>query len=92
MIKFLINIHINLNLFTLCQKKVVGESFQQKISKVTKILKKQKSDYLFLSAPENVAWLLNIRGFDNPNSPIPNCRLLLIKDKNFFLISEKNQN
>ena len=72
-------------------KKVVGESFQQKINKVTKILKKQKSDYLFLSAPENVAWLLNIRGFDNPNSPIPNCRLLLIKDKNFFLISEKSK-
>ena len=72
-------------------KKIVGESFQQKINKVTKILKKQKSDYLFLSAPENVAWLLNIRGFDNPNSPIPNCRLLLIKDKNFFLISEKSK-
>ena len=72
-------------------KKVVGECFQQKINKVTKILKKQKSDYLFLSAPENVAWLLNIRGFDNPNSPIPNCRLLLIKDKNFFLISEKSK-
>ena len=70
-------------------KEVVGESFQQKINKITKILKKQKSDYLFLSAPENVAWLLNIRGFDNPNSPIPNCRLLLIKNKNFFLISEK---
>ena len=72
-------------------KKVVGESFQERINKVTKILKKQKSDYLFLSAPENVAWLLNIRGFDNPNSPIPNCRLLLIKDKNFFLISEKSK-
>ena len=71
------------------QNKVIGESVKQKISKVSKILRKYKSDYLFLSAPENVAWLLNIRGFDNPNSPIPNCRLLLTKNKNFFLFSEK---
>ena len=70
------------------QIKVIGESFKKKINKVSKILKKQKSDYLFLSAPENVAWLLNIRGFDNPNSPIPNCRLLLTKNKNFFLFCE----
>ena len=73
------------------QNKVVGENVKQKINKVSKILKKYKSDYLFLSAPENVAWLLNIRGFDNPNSPIPNCRLLLTKNKNFFLFSEKSK-
>ncbi len=73
------------------EKKVAGESHLKKINKVSKILQKEKSDYLFVSAPENVAWLLNIRGYDNPNSPIPNCRLLLIKNKNFFLISEKNK-
>ena len=73
------------------QNKVIGESVKQKINKVSKILRKYKSDYLFLSAPENVAWLLNIRGFDNPNSPIPNCRLLLTKNKNFFLFSEKSK-
>ena len=33
--------------------------------------------------------MLNIRGFDNPNSPLPNCRLLLTKDKKIYLISEK---
>ena len=44
-------------------------------------LKKQGFDYLFITAPENIAWLLNIRGYDNPNSPIPNCRLILTKNK-----------
>ena len=68
---------------------IVGESYSEKIKKVTKTLKKKKSDYLFVSAPENVAWLLNIRGYDNPNSPIPNCRLLLTKDNNFYLISNE---
>ena len=69
-------------------EKVVGESYLKKINRTLKIMKKENSDYLFVSAPENVAWLLNIRGFDNPNSPIPNCRLILTKKKEFFLITE----
>ena len=70
------------------KKDIAGESHIKKITKISNILKKNKSDYLFVSAPENVAWLLNIRGFDNPNSPIPNCRLLINKNKKIFLISE----
>ena len=70
-------------------KKYTGESHQSKINKVSKIIKFEKADYLFISAPENVAWLMNIRGFDNPNSPIPNCQLLLSKNKKVFIISEE---
>ena len=44
-----------------------------------------KSDYLFISAPENVAWILNIRGGDGPNSPVPNCRLIISKNKKLIL-------
>ncbi len=73
------------------KQKIVGESHLKKINKVSSILKKSKIDYLFLSAPENVAWLLNIRGHDNPTSPIPNCRLLLSKNKKFFIICEKKK-
>ena len=76
--------------FSLDQK-IVGENYKKKISKIKKILIKNKSDYLFITAPENVAWLLNIRGWDNPNSPIPNCHLLLDKKNNLFLISKKNK-
>ena len=54
-------------------------------------IKKQKIDYLFISAPENVAWLLNIRGNDNPNSPIPNSRILITNKKKFYLIVQKNK-
>ena len=42
---------------------------------------------MFISAPENVAWLLNIRGKDNPNSPIPNARILFDKSKNIYFFS-----
>merc|ERR1712127_165314 len=38
------------------KKNVVGESSASKINKISKYLKKNKSDYLFISAPENVAW------------------------------------
>ena len=71
--------------------KVAGKTFQSKINNVRNILKKNKVDYLFVSAPENVAWLLNIRGSDNPNSPIPNCRLIIGKDKELFLITQKEK-
>mgnify|MGYP001193977428 CR=1 FL=1 len=72
-------------------KKISGESHLQKISRVATYLKKNKSDYLFITAPENVAWLLNIRGYDNPTSPIPNCNLILSKGKKVYLIAEKNK-
>ena len=74
--------------FSLC-KKVVGESHLIKIKKIASIIKKNKSNYLFITAPENVAWLLNIRGNDNPNSPIPNCRVIIGSNREIFLICEK---
>ena len=69
--------------------KSVGESHQSKINKIQKILKLKKADYLFISSPENVAWLMNIRGYDSPNSPIPNSRLLITKNKKLFLFVDK---
>jgi len=71
---------------------VIGENYKKKINHVVNFLKKNKLKYIFISAPENVAWLLNIRGKDNPNSPIPNCHLFLDNRKNFFLISDKSKN
>ena len=69
-------------------EKIAGENYKKKIKKVRSYLKKINSNFIFISAPENVAWLLNIRGHDSPNSPIPNCHLLLGKKKDIFLISD----
>ena len=69
-------------------KKIVGESINSKINKISNYIKKNKSDYIFISAPENVAWILNIRGSDGPNSPIPNSRLIISKSKKILLISK----
>ena len=71
------------------KKNIVGETHLSKILKIANFLKSNKADYLFTSAPENVAWLLNIRGYDNPNSPIPNARLIIDKNKKLFFITQK---
>ena len=75
-------------LFYSLTNKSVGESHFSKIKRIYKILKLKKADYLFISAPENVAWLMNIRGYDSPTSPIPNCRLLIGKNKKIYLIAD----
>ena len=69
-------------------KNIIGESHFNKINKVSIFLKNNKSNYLFVTAPENVAWLLNIRGYDSPYSPIPNSRLLISNKKKIYLIAE----
>jgi Xaa-Pro aminopeptidase len=71
------------------KKNIIGESHNSKILKIANYLKLNKADYLFVSAPENVAWLLNIRGYDNPNSPIPNARLIIDVKKKIFIIAER---
>ncbi len=72
-------------------KNIIGESASSKINKISKYLKKNKSDYIFISAPENVAWILNIRGGDSPNSPVPNARLIVSATKKILLISQKKK-
>jgi len=71
-------------------EKITGQSHQSKINNIINFLKLNKADHLFVSAPENVAWLLNIRGYDNPTSPIPNSRLIISKNKKLLLIVQKN--
>ena len=77
----------NFKFFSL-KREIVGENSKSKINKIVKYLKKNKSDYILVSAPENVAWILNIRGVDGPNSPVPNSRLIISKTKKIFLISK----
>jgi len=69
-------------------KKDVGQSSQEKITKIKSVLLKNKADYLLVSAPENVAWILNIRGSDSDFSPIPNARLLISGKGDMDLFSQ----
>ena len=77
--------------FYILNEKSSGENKDKKIDRLIKYLKSKKIDNMFISAPENVAWLLNIRGHDNPNSPIPNCQLILNQKKEIYLLTEENK-
>ena len=69
-----------------------GEKLKNKLSRLTQQIKLSKADYLFTTASENIAWLLNLRGKDNPHSPIPNCKIILMSKKcvYFFSCPKKN--
>ena len=67
--------------------KVTGENLNSKINKLIKKIKSHNIENIFISSPENVAWLLNLRGKDNPNSPIPNCKIILTNKKKIYFFS-----
>ena len=79
---------INTKPFYHLNKKIVGESTNSKLNKISNFLKRKKIDYIFISAPENVAWILNIRGNDGPYSPIPNSRMIISKSKKILIFSK----
>ena len=76
--------------FSLARKNA-GESINQKITKVRNIMLKYNVDYLFVTAPENIAWILNIRGHDSFFSPLPNCRLLISNKGGLSLFSKREK-
>ena len=78
----------NTNKFYFLNNNISGESSKNKIKRVISFLNKDKSDCIFITAPENVAWLLNIRGRDNPYSPIPYCRIILKKNGEIYLFTK----
>ena len=73
--------------FFLVPRKAIGINFEKKILQVKKIIKKNKTDILLVTSPENVAWILNIRGQDSNFSPIPNSRLLVNSDGKIILFA-----
>ncbi|MDR7941063.1 aminopeptidase P family protein [Enterobacter soli] len=59
---------------------VSGESSADKRQRVAKILAENNADYLAITLPDNIAWLLNVRGSDIPTSPVPLSFALLNRD------------
>ncbi|MDC0859923.1 aminopeptidase family protein P [Candidatus Pelagibacter sp.] len=80
-----------INKFYPLDKQITGQSRSAKINIIIEFLKKNKLDHIFVSAPENVAWLLNIRGKDSPTSPIPKSHLLISRNRKRILIAPKEK-
>ena len=65
-------------------QKITGEGINSKINRLINKMKSKNIENIFISAPENVAWLLNLRGRDNPNSPVPNSKIILTNKKKIY--------
>jgi len=76
------------NIFYTLNDKDSGNSSKNKIRKLLKILTKNKVNLQFITAPENIAWLLNLRGSDSDFSPIPNCYLILDNKNKVYLFCD----
>lgn len=66
--------------------KYAGESTKSKIDKILSETAKAGADSLFVSALDEIAWVLNIRGNDVVYNPVVTSFLLLDKSGNWLLI------
>jgi len=69
--------NLNIKSFYLIKDKAAGLKAKQKLVKLVKLIKFNEVDFLFTTASENVAWILNIRGEDTSYSPLPNAHTLI---------------
>jgi len=51
-------------------KSIAGRSIKEKIHETASIVRKNGADAAILTSPDSIAWLLNIRGGDLPNTPV----------------------
>ena len=79
--------HKKKSFYTL-DNKVTGQSSLNKMKILKKYFYKNKIDVMLITSPENIAWLLNIRGYDSDYSPIPNCYLLIDKKTKIFMFCD----
>jgi len=66
----------------------IGQFYKKKINKIVSEMKKKGADLQFITASENNAWLLNIRGEDSKFTPIPHSYILIDKKKNVIFFCD----
>jgi Xaa-Pro aminopeptidase len=62
------------------ESRFAGESGDIKRSRIASSLAEAKADAVVLTAPDSIAWLLNIRGGDVPHTPLPLSFAVLHRD------------
>ncbi len=78
----------NIKKFYTLPEKATGQNYKSKIKKLINLLNKKKIHLQFISASENIAWILNIRGKDSEFTPIPNAYLTLDSNKTINLFCD----
>lgn len=71
--------------------KYSGESYSSKLEKVLKVLKDNKGDALVISALDEIAWLLNLRGNDITYNPLFYSYLIINANKEVILFVDSSR-
>lgn len=71
--------------------KFCGESVKSKVEKVAKVIESKKADGLIVSALDEVAWLLNLRGSDIEFNPVFYSYAIVTKEKKVTLYADNNK-
>lgn len=71
--------------------KYAGEDVASKIEKVAKIIEQKHADGLVVSALDEIAWLLNLRGSDIAYNPVFYSYAIVTKDKQVTLYADNNK-
>lgn len=71
--------------------KYCGEAVTSKVEKVANVLKSKNADGLIVSALDEVAWLLNLRGSDIDYNPVFYSYAIVTKDKQVTLYADNKK-
>ena len=77
------------NVVELHPMKYAGEELSSKISRIRQALRKRHADGMLVSALDDIAWTLNLRGTDVHCNPVFVAYLLVASDKVSLLVDEK---
>ena len=68
-----------------------GKTSALKREELGRKLKSDRVDAVVLTAPDSIAWLLNIRGDDVQHTPLPLCRAILLSDSSVKLFIDQQK-
>lgn len=72
------------------EERFAGEGVQAKLTRIRKAMAEKKAEAMVISALDEIAWLLNIRGFDVEFNPVVISYVVLEQDKvTLFVLPEK---
>ncbi len=71
--------------------KYAGRTAEDKLSQIAQALRDQRQAAMIVTLPENIAWLLNIRGRDVKHVPLVHCFGILYPDTKFDLFIDSSK-
>lgn len=72
-------------------ERLAGQSAKAKIAALQSVLRNDGDDALIMTASDNIAWLLNIRGSDVPHNPIVLAFAIILSEGKIELFVDKNK-